>query len=90
MKLPSPAELFGRYRLLVALLVMGMTALAAWGMTRLKFDDVPRNVFRSGSDDYRELQRFFADFESDDTDCLVVVKAPPTCLPRKRLTFCGS
>jgi predicted RND superfamily exporter protein len=58
-----------------------MTLLASWGVSRLEFDDVPRDVFRSSGDEYAELERFFADFASDDGDCLLVVEAPDIFSP---------
>jgi hypothetical protein len=67
--------LFARHRLLVALFVVAMTALAGWGISRLEFDDVPRDVFRTAGEDYATLRRFFKDFESDDSDCLLVIEA---------------
>lgn len=67
------ANLFARYRWAVALFVIGMTAAATWGMSRLAFDDVPRSVFKTTSNEFRSLDRFFADFDSDDADCLLVV-----------------
>lgn len=74
-QLDTAAEWFGRYRPLVALFVVAMTVTAGWGVSRLEFDDVPRGVFKTSSDDYSDLQTLFEDFESDDGDCLIVVEA---------------
>ncbi|MBX3411712.1 MAG: MMPL family transporter [Pirellulales bacterium] len=67
-------ELFGRHRGVVALCIVLYTAAAAWGNARLGFDDVPRSVFRTADDDFVELEKVFADFGSDDNDCVVVIE----------------
>ncbi len=43
-------------------------------MGRLGFDDVPRSVFKTNDDQFRQLDELFADFGSDDSDCLVVLE----------------
>jgi predicted RND superfamily exporter protein len=69
------SEWFGRRRWLVALFVAAMTVWALAGISRLQFDDVPRSVFQSESDEFVWLNRLFADFGSDDNDCLIVVES---------------
>jgi predicted RND superfamily exporter protein len=73
--LETAARLFARHRPLVALFVVTMTLMAGWGVSRLQFDDVPRGVFKTADGDYQDLQQLFADFESDDGDCLIVVES---------------
>ncbi len=71
----TAAELFARHRPLVALFIVAMTLAAGWGISRLEFDDVPRAVFKAADQDYANLEQFFRDFESDDSDCLIVVES---------------
>jgi predicted RND superfamily exporter protein len=76
LRLDAPADLFARFRPLVALFVIALCIAAGIGLRRLEFDDVPRDVFKTSGDEYHQLERFFADFESDDSDCLLVVQSP--------------
>jgi len=76
------SEWFGRRRPLVALIIVAMTAWALAGTRRLQFDDVPRSVFQSDSEEFVWLNRLFADFGSDDNDCLIVVESRELFTPR--------
>ena len=75
------SEWFGRHRWLVGLFIVGMTVWALAGARRLQFDDVPRSVFQSESEEFVWLNRLFADFGSDDNDCLIVVESPELFTP---------
>ncbi len=76
------SEWFGRRRPLVALFIVAMTVWALAGTRRLQFDDVPRSVFQSDSEEFVWLNRLFADFGSDDNDCLIVVESSELFTPR--------
>lgn len=76
------AELFARFRPLVALGLAALTAAATVGMARLEFDDVPRSVFKTHDDDYARLEELFREFGSDDNECLLVVEGDDLFSPR--------
>lgn len=73
MQLDWLADFFAQRRPLVALLVIALTAAAAYGLSQLRFDDVPRSVFRTEDEEYERLEQLFTEFGSDDNDCLLVV-----------------
>lgn len=64
----------GRPRTTVALLVI-VTLVSLVGMTRLTFDDVPREIFRTDSEDFRRLEQVYEQFGSDDNEVIVVLDA---------------
>ncbi|MBX9792434.1 MAG: MMPL family transporter [Pirellulales bacterium] len=64
------------HRRLVLLAVAVLSAISLFGLTRLKFDDDPRNFFKTNDEQFRRLETLFADFGSDDNDCVLVVEAP--------------
>jgi predicted RND superfamily exporter protein len=68
------ADLFGRNRVLIALIAVVFSSLAGYGITFLEIDDTPRNLFAAQDDDFRQLERLFQDFGSDDNDCVVVLE----------------
>ena len=63
------------HRRLVLLGVAVLSAISLVGVTRLKFDDDPRNFFKTNDEQFQRLERLFAEFGSDDNDCVLVVKA---------------
>ncbi len=71
-----PVPLAGR------VIYRGDDRLALAGARRLQFDDVPRSVFQSESEEFIWLNRLFADFGSDDNDCLIVVESTELFSPR--------
>lgn len=68
------ADLFGRNRVLIALVAVVFSSLAGYGITFLEIDDTPRNLFAAQDDDFRQLESLFKDFGSDDNDCVVVLE----------------
>jgi predicted RND superfamily exporter protein len=68
------ADLFGRNRVLIALIAVVFSSLAGYGITFLEIDDTPRNLFAAQDDDFKQLERLFKDFGSDDNDCVVVLE----------------
>lgn len=44
-------------------------------MTRIGFDDNPRDVFRTDDSDFHFMEEVFAQFGPDENDCFVVVQA---------------
>src|SRR5262245_15827934 len=68
------AAIFARNRLAVAAGVVLLTVLAVYGITKLKFDDDPRNIFRTHQADFELLEEQFADFGSDDNACVFVLE----------------
>ena len=82
MEIDRLANLFTRYRLAVVAAVAVATVVAAIGFPRLAFDDLPRNIFRTGNEDFRLLEEVFSQFGSDDSDCLLVVEADELFAPR--------
>jgi uncharacterized protein len=70
------ADFVCRRRGVLALLIVGLSVLAAGGLTRLEFDEEPRTVFIRRDAEYARLERLFAEFGPDDTDVLVAVETP--------------
>ena len=66
------ATLFDEHRRLVAIVVIGMTVAAILGATRIEFDANMRNLFRSDDRRMEVLESIYADFGTNDNDCLVV------------------
>ncbi|MBX7168556.1 MAG: MMPL family transporter [Pirellulales bacterium] len=81
MQLRGLADIYLRFRWLLALLVVGVTACAVVGVSRLSFDDSPLNIFRTEKADFALLQDVFDDFGSDDRECVVVVESPRLFTP---------
>ncbi len=77
------AVFFANHRRLVFLFVALATLLGAWCGSRLGFDDVPRSIFRAGDEESQRLEQLFADFGSDDLDCLVVLQADDWFVPAR-------
>lgn len=69
------ASLFFRFWLAFALAVTAMTVAAAWGVSRVHFNDNLADFFKADNVDYQTLRRFFDDFGADDTSCLVVLSS---------------
>jgi predicted RND superfamily exporter protein len=69
------ADFFGRNRLALALIALVFSSIAGYGITFLRIDDVPRKLFASSDEDFRQLEKLFADFGSDDNDCVVVLES---------------
>ncbi|MBY0587145.1 MMPL family transporter [bacterium] len=75
------ADLFGRNRVLIALIAVVFSSLAGYGITFLEIDDTPRNLFAAQDDDFRQLESLFKDFGSDDNDCVVVLEGETLYAP---------
>ena len=55
--------------------VVVMTIAAGVGLPRRRFDDRPRGVFKANDEAHALLEEVFADFGSDDNDCVLVVES---------------
>ncbi len=55
--------------------VLVMSAVALFGLTRLRFDGVPRAILYNDDEGFHRLERFYEEFGSDDNDALVVLEA---------------
>ncbi|MEZ6070376.1 MAG: efflux RND transporter permease subunit [Pirellulales bacterium] len=75
MPFDRPALWIIDHRRLVGGLVVAITLVATVGVSRLEFDDVPRSVFQSEDEGFRDLDALFAEFGNDDNQCLVVVES---------------
>jgi predicted RND superfamily exporter protein len=75
------ADIFGRSRILIALLAILVSGFAGYGFSHLTIDDVPRKLFASDDDDYHRLEQLFKDFGSDDNDCVVVLESDDLFTP---------
>ena len=71
------AEFFRAHRGWVAAFLVGVSSLALFGLLRLQFDDVPRGIFASDSEDYARLESVYRDFGADDNDVLFVLRRDP-------------
>ena len=63
----------GRPRLTI-LLILLISALAAWGLTLLKVDDSLSELFRTDSEEFRRYEEIDRRFPSSEYDVLVVVE----------------
>ena len=68
------ADLFQARRGFVAAFVLGMSLLALFGLTRLRFDDVPRGIFAGDGEDYARLESVYRDFGADDNDIILLLE----------------
>ncbi len=82
MRLNGLAEWFARHRMLLVLFVAGMTALSIFGLTRVGFDDLPMNIFKTDQADFKLLEELFEDFGSDDGDCILVIESEQLFSPQ--------
>ena len=64
-----------RHRLVIALGVVAMTALAGYGIGKVGFDDNVRAVFRTDDEDYRLMEEVFDQFGADENDCYLIVES---------------
>ena len=63
-----------RHTLFGLICVVVLSLAAAFGLTRLQFDDELRNVFRSNSADHRAFERFEEIFGTTETDLFLLVE----------------
>ncbi|MBU0637430.1 MAG: MMPL family transporter [Planctomycetes bacterium] len=75
------ADRFVQNRRLVAVVVLVVTVVALVGLSRLGIDDEPRGIFESRDAAHVYLEQVFADFGSDDNDCVLVVEAEDLFTP---------
>jgi len=68
------SDRFIRHQRWVAAGIVAFTLAAIFGNSRLQFDDAPRDVFRTHDKEFLQLEQLFADFGSDDNDCLLLVE----------------
>jgi len=69
------AALLDGHRPLVAAFVVAMTLVAAFGLTRFRFDSSLGNLFRTDDGHVERLEEVYGQFGSDDAVCFVVVEA---------------
>jgi predicted RND superfamily exporter protein len=79
-------DLFFRQRKLLFVAVLATTVLAAYGMTRLQFNDSLAEIFKADNPDYNELLSFFRDFGEDDRDCVLVLRSDESFFTAARFT----
>ena len=65
----------GRWRGAVLALVVGLTAVAAVGISRLRLDDDLRSLLRDNAADFRLIDEVSARFGAPDRDCIVQATA---------------
>lgn len=66
------SEAFARHRGVIAVFIFLMTALSAYGLARLSFDDSYTAIFKSDSPSFRILERLSSDFQLDTNDFVVI------------------
>ena len=66
---------------LLALLIVAISVVACFGLTRLDLDENPRDFFRRPGPDWDRLERFFADFGPDDAHAVAMATAPDLFTP---------
>ncbi len=62
--------------LVSALVILLVSALAVWGVTRLKVDDSLSELFRTNTADFRQYEEIDRLFPSSEYDVLVVIEGP--------------
>jgi predicted RND superfamily exporter protein len=77
------AEFFLRSRRAVVLFVLVTSAIAAWGLSRTEFDDVPRSIFASDDEGYAQLLELYDEFGTDDGDALLLLEAEDWFRPER-------
>lgn len=66
------AQLFARTRMPSLLFAVLATLLAALGLSRIRFDDVPRGIFAGDDAAFSRLLALYEEFGTDDGDALLV------------------
>ncbi len=69
------ADLFARSRTLVAAFVAAVSVIAFVGLSRIEFDDIPRNIFASDDAAFAQVLELFDDFGSDDNELLILAES---------------
>ena len=69
------ADLAIRHRGALLAACGGITILALAGLAQLRFQEEPRDIYRSDNDDFQRLEKVYRDFGADDNDCLILVEA---------------
>lgn len=69
------ADLFLRYRGVVAVAVGIATITAVYGISQLGFDDNPRAVFRTDDEDFRLMEEVFEQFGTDENNSFLIVQS---------------
>ncbi len=75
------AQFFARRRGLLWALVLTASVVAAFGLTRLSVDDVPREIFAVEDETYERLLRVYEDFGVDDNDAFLVLESEDVLSP---------
>lgn len=69
------AQLLLKRRRLVGVSIAVVTACAIWGLTRLKFDDNFRNLFRSNTAAFENYVDLTEQFGSDENDIIILLES---------------
>ena len=72
---------FSKRPSLFAAAALLLSIAAAVGISRVRFSESPRGLFKSGDAAFYELERLYEDFGSDDGDCLVLIETPDVLSP---------
>ena len=75
------ASTFSKRPSLFAAAALLLSVAAAVGISRVRFSESPRGLFKSGDAAFYELERMYEDFGSDDGDCLVLIETPDVLSP---------
>jgi uncharacterized protein len=75
------ADRFERRRAWIGALAALVSLAALFGAQRVRVDDVPSSIFRSDDEHFERLEQVFADFGTDDADCLVVIEGQEVLSP---------
>ncbi|MEM7601204.1 MAG: MMPL family transporter, partial [Verrucomicrobiota bacterium] len=68
------SSFFARRRGIISGGVVLLTVLSAIGLTRLKFDEEPSNLFRSSGSDFQRLEDFYRSFGPDDNELIFLIE----------------
>ncbi|WP_088345967.1 MULTISPECIES: MMPL family transporter [Rhodomicrobium] len=65
-----------RFRWLTLVIVIAVSTLAAFGISRIRVDDSLTELFRANTPDFRNYEKLSSRFPSSEYDVLVVVEGP--------------
>ena len=74
---PFLESVYLRHRLVLWILVVTLSSLAAFGFSRMSFDNEARGIFRTRDAEFDELEEVFSQFRPDENDCMVFIEAGP-------------
>jgi predicted RND superfamily exporter protein len=70
-----------RFKLMLSVGLLLLTAVSLIGVQRLEFDDDYRRLFHSGDQEYLAYESFLGSFGTDENVCLVLLESDAILTP---------